>query len=152
MRVSLLVHLIFPLVGCCLAETLLHPLLSELRVLAVLLNAAALGLKLVETPFGSVLTKSHTLIEVHERIRWGRLPAHHIVLLLEQDPLGGPGSTDRAHVVRLVVGIAGKHTSRLEDLAIVVRTECFGQGSVACEACARMLPNLGNDESDLVRE
>ena len=120
--------------------------------MAVLFNAAALGLPLVETPFDSVLTKSHPLIEVHKRIRWGRLPAHHIVLLLEQDPLGGPGSTDRAHVVRLAVGIAGRHVSCLEDLVIIVRTECFGQGSVACEACVRMLPNIGDDESDLVRE
>ena len=152
MRVSLLVHLSCPLVGCYHVGRRLHPLLSQLRVLAVLLNAAALGLKLVETPFGSVLTKSHTLIEVLERIRWGRLPTHHIVLLLEQDPLGGPGSTDRAHVVRLFVGIADRHISRLEDLAIVVRTECFGQGSVACEACVRMLLNIGDDESDLVRE
>ena len=46
MRVSLLVHLIFSLVGCCLVELLLHPLLSELRVVAVLLNAAAPGLPL----------------------------------------------------------------------------------------------------------
>ena len=152
MRVSLLVHLSCPLVGFSHVDSLLHPLLSELRVLAVLLNAAAPGLKLVETPFGSVLIKSHPLIEVLERIRWGRLPAHHTVLLLEQDPLGGPGSTDRAHVVRLFLGTPGRHASILEDLAIVVRTECFGQGSVACEACIRKLPNLGNDESDLVRE
>ena len=152
MRVSLLVHLSCPLVGCFHVEPLLHPLLSELRVVAVLLNAAALGLPLVETPFGSVLTKSHLLIEVLERIRWGRLPAHHIVLLLEQDPLGGAGSTDRAHAVRLAVGIAGRHISRLEDLVIVVRTECFGQGSVACEACVLVVHNIGNNESDLVRE
>ena len=45
MRVSLLVHLSCPLVGFSHVDSLLHPLLSELRVLAVLLNAAAPGLR-----------------------------------------------------------------------------------------------------------
>ena len=139
--ISSLVPLVIPLVDFSHVQPLLHPLLSELQIVAVLLNAAALGLPLVVALLGGVLSNCHPQAGVLQWVRWPRLPLHNLVLLLQEDPFGGPGSSDRAHGVRLALLVARWHPRFPKDLRIVERTKGFVQSPEVWEACILMFPD-----------
>ena len=83
-----------------------HPILAQLRVAAVLLNAAAAGFPLAVAALGGVVGESCLVREMLQRIRWLRFPLHDLVLGAEPDVLGGSVGADGAHAVALAVRIS----------------------------------------------
>ena len=83
-----------------------HPLLAQLRVPAVLLNAAAAGFPLAVAALGGVVGERRLVGEMLQGIGRLRLPLHDPVLGAEPDVLGGSVGADGAHAVALAVLIS----------------------------------------------
>ena len=83
-----------------------HPLLAQLRVPAVLLNAAAAGFPLAVAALGGVVGERRLVGEMLQGIGRLRLPLHDLVLGAEPDVLGGSVGADGAHAVALAVLIS----------------------------------------------
>ena len=89
-----------------LSLPLVHPLLAQLRVAAVLFNAAAAGFPLAVAALGGVVGERRLVGEMLQGIGRLRRPLHDLVLGAEFDVLGGPVAADGAHGVTLTVLIS----------------------------------------------
>ena len=138
------------LFGC--SQPLVHPRLSELRLLVVLVEAAASRLPLAFRALGSVVVERRLPLLVRQRIGRLWLPAHHSVLHDELDPLGRSVGPYRAQTVQLPVFVPGQDASLAQDFVAEVGSEAVLQTLEVAEASGLMLENACNDRIELGRE
>ena len=95
-----------------------HPLLAQLRVPAVLLNAAAAGFPRAVAALGGVVGERRLVGEVLQGIGRQGSPIHDHVLGAELHVLGGPVGANGAHAVASAVVIRLRDVHLGKDLPV----------------------------------